>query len=239
MKKTRSIGKKSISNADLPNDVEALKQLLLAAEDKLKNRESVVSKQQNHIRHLEEIVKLFKANKFGKSSEKSPGQTELFDEVETEGCDSEESWVAESVEGEENPATETVPVAKAKAGRKPIPKEFPRIIIEHYVPENEQRCLCRCEKKYIGDEVSEQLDIVPAVIQVLQHRRKKYASKNCEGQLQTAILPPQPIPKSNASPGLLAYIATAKYQDALPLYRIENILSRLNIHLPETLRLTG
>ena len=232
MKKTRAMRKKSINNTDLPNDVDALKQLLLAAEEKLKDRESVVSKQQNHIRHLEEIVKLFKANKFGKSSEKSPGQTELFDEVETECCDSEESWVAEAVEGEENSATEAVPVARAKAGRKPIPKEFPRIIIEHDVPENEQHCLCGCEKQYIGDEVSEQLDIVPAVIQVLQHRRKKYACKNCEGQLQTAILPPQPIPKSNASPGLLAYIATAKYQDALPLYRIENILSRLNIHLP-------
>ena len=95
MKKTRAMRKKSINNTDLPNDVDALKQLLLAAEEKLKDRESVVSKQQNHIRHLEEIVKLFKANKFGKSSEKSPGQTELFDEVETECCDSEESWVAE------------------------------------------------------------------------------------------------------------------------------------------------
>lgn len=45
-------------------------------------------------------------------------------------------------------------------------------------------------------------------------------------------LPPQPIPKRNASPSLLAYIATAKYQDVLLLYRIENILLRLNIHLP-------
>lgn len=66
----------------------------------------------------------------------------------------------------------------------------------------------------------------------MQHRRKKYVCKNCEGQIKIASLPQQPIPKSNASPGLLAYIATAKYQDALPLYRIENILSRLNIHLP-------
>jgi transposase len=90
--------------------------------------------------------------------------------------------------------------------------------------DDEKLCLCGCEKQHIGDEVSEQLDIVPAVIQVLQHRRKKYACKKCEGQLQTASLPPQPSPKSNASPSLLAYIATAKYQDALPLYRIEDIL---------------
>lgn len=229
----------SAKTAELPNDVQALKQLLLkveesarAANEKLAEREATVTKQKTHIRYLEEIVKLFKANKFGKSSEKSPDQTELFDEVETEGGDSEGSWVAEAVESEENSEPETAPATKAKAGRKPIPKEYPRIIIEHDVPEDEQRCSCGCEKQHIGDEVSEQLDIVPAVIQVLQHRRKKYVCKNCEGQIQTASLPAQPIPKSNASPGLLAYIATAKYQDALPLYRIENILSRLNIHLP-------
>jgi transposase len=124
----------------------------------------------------------------------------------------------------------------AKAGRKPIPKYFPRIIVEHDLTDEEKRCSCGCEKQHIGDEVSEQLDIVPAVIQVLQHRRKKYACKSCEGHIQTASLPAQPIPKSNASPSpspsLLAYIVTAKYQDGLPLYRIENILSRLNIHLP-------
>ncbi|MFT5610123.1 MAG: transposase [Polaribacter sp.] len=43
---------------------------------------------------------------------------------------------------------------------------------------------------------------------------------------------PQPIPKSNASPGLLAHIATAKYQDGLPLYRMETIFKRMDIHLP-------
>ena len=104
-----------------------------------------------------------------------------------------------------------------KAGRKLIPEEYPRIIVEYDLTDEEKRCSCGCEKQHIGDEVSEQLDIVPAVIQVLQHHCKKYACKNCEGQMQTASLPAQPIPKSNASPSLLAYIATAKYQDALPL----------------------
>jgi Transposase and inactivated derivatives len=73
------------------------------------------------------------------------------------------------------------------------------------------------------------LDIIPAVI---QHRRKKYACKASEGKIQVAALPPQPIPKSNASPGLLAHIAVAKYQDGLPLFRMETIFSRLGINLP-------
>ena len=33
-------------------------------------------------------------------------------------------------------------------------------------------------------------------------------------------MPAQPIPKSQASPGLLAFVATSKYVDGLPLYRL-------------------
>jgi len=52
--------------------------------------------------------------------------------------------------------------------------------------------------------------------------RKKYACKACEEGIQLAPLPPQPIPKSMwPCPGLLAYIATAKYQYGLPLYRLD------------------
>ena len=90
----------------------------------------------------------------------------MFDEAEIEGCDRDQNLFAE--------AEEAVPSAStAKAGRKPIPKDFPRIIVEHDLTDEEKRCSCGCVKQHIGDEVSEQLDIVPAVIQVLQHRRKK------------------------------------------------------------------
>jgi len=64
------------------------------------------------------------------------------------------------------------------------------------------------------------------------HARKKYACKNCEDGVDIAPLPEQPIPKSNASLGLLAHIVPAKYQDGLPMYRMETIFIRLDIHLP-------
>jgi len=106
------------------------------------------------------------------------------------------------------------------------------VIVEHDLSDHEKMCDCGCQKTHISEEVSEQLDIVPAVVQVIQHRRKKYACKTCEGKIKTAALPKQPIPKSNASPGLLAHIAVAKYQDGLPLFRMETIFGRLGIHLP-------
>ncbi len=83
----------------------------------------------------------------------------------------------------------------------------------------------------IGEVISEQLDIIPAKIQVIRHIRKKYAC-SCGQCIKTAPLPAQPIPKSMASPGLLAHIAVSKYQDALPLYRQETILQRIGVDLP-------
>lgn len=61
--------------------------------------------------------------------------------------------------------------------------------------------------------------------------RRQYAcgSGQC---LKTAPLPPQPIPKSVTSPGLLAHIAVSKNQDALPLYRQQQILERIGVELP-------
>jgi transposase len=79
--------------------------------------------------------------------------------------------------------------------------------------------------------ISEQLDIVPAKIQVTRHIRKKYAC-DCGKCIKTAPLPAQPIPKSMASPGLLAHITVSKYQDALPLYRQETILQRIGVDIP-------
>ena len=79
--------------------------------------------------------------------------------------------------------------------------------------------------------VSEQLDIVPAKIQVIRHIRKQYAC-DCGHCIRTAALPAQPIPKSLASPGLLAHVTVSKYQDALPLYRQETILQRIGVDIP-------
>ena len=68
-------------------------------------------------------------------------------------------------------------------------------------------------------------------MRVLEHQRLKYRCPCCEGYLVRAPMPPQPIPKSLASPGLLAYIAVCKYLDALPLYRQEQMFARIGVEL--------
>jgi len=115
-----------------------------------------------------------------------------------------------------------------KIGRKPLSADLPRVRIEYDLPESERHCRCGCQRTLIGEETSEQLDIIPSSVRVLIHVLKKYACKACEEGINIA---PQPIPKSMASPGLLAYIATAKYQDGFPLYRLEATFKRMHIDL--------
>lgn len=72
------------------------------------------------------------------------------------------------------------------------------------------------ELKCIGEEISEKLEIVPAKVKVIHTIRKKYACTKCESRT-IAPAPFELIPKSIASSFLLAYVASAKYVDALSL----------------------
>jgi transposase len=193
-------------------------------------RDQTIHDKQHRIDQLEAFISLQKHRQFGASSEKSPDQGELFDEVETLIDDEHEEDQNDcDADAQAEPVTTQSPAKKS--GRKPLPAELPRIRIEHDLPEADKSCDCGCQLTLIGEETSEQLDIIPAKVQVLVHVRKKYGCAQCEARIKLTPLPPQPIPKSMASPGLLAYIATAKYQDGLPLYRQEAIFKRMNIEL--------
>ena len=210
----------ALKAADLPDDVERLKALLLAQADAYEQELAL----------MREKLNLALAKRFGRSSEQVPAaQLGLFNEAEQ---------LAEAADTDTAPTDDTsteitVPAHTRRRGaRKPLPDYLPRVRIEHDLPEGEQTCTCGCRLTRIGEETSEQLDVIPAQVRVLQHVRGKYACKACEDTVTTAPLPAQPIPKSNASPGLLAHIATAKYCDALPLARQEQILERAGIDLP-------
>lgn len=201
---------------------------LIAEKDALIAKQKVlIEAQERRLSILEEIVRFEKLKKYGSSSEKSPDQYDMFNEAEL-------LEAANHLADADEPAlvTETTVKVRAAKGRKPLPKDLPRIRIEHDISESDKTCSCGCQRVVIGETCSEQLDVIPAKIQVLVHARKKYACPRCEDGVQTAKLPSQPIPKSNASAGLLAHIATQKYQDALPLYRQETILSRSGIDIP-------
>ncbi|MFL1559579.1 transposase, partial [Pseudomonas sp. O11] len=96
----------------------------------------------------------------------------------------------------------------------------------------ELTCACGCRKHAIGEETSEQLDIVPMQIRVIKHIRKVYGCRGCETAPVTADKPSQLIEKSMASPSVLAMLLTTKYVDGLPLHRFEKVLGRHGIDIP-------
>lgn len=207
----------------LPDDPQELKRIIAEL-----TREQHRYAAENDL--LRERVRLLYAKLFGKKSEKTGAelnpQLPLFDMPEPEGLE---------------PERETIQIeahSREKRGRKPLPEDLPRIEVIHDIDEVEKTCGCGARLCRIGEDVSEKLDIIPAVIRVIRHVRPKYACKTCEG-LETAggtvkIAPPpkQLIAKGIATAGLLAHILTAKFCDALPFYRQEKQFHRLGAEIP-------
>jgi hypothetical protein len=113
--------------------------------------------------HLEESCAVAPAL-FGRKTEQTDAATPqlaLFNEAES---------LAEPLDeaGDE----EVVAPTKRRGKRKPLPADLPRIEVIHELPEHELTCACGCRKHAIGEEVSEQLEIVPMQIRVIKHVRK-------------------------------------------------------------------
>jgi len=116
---------------------------------------------------------------------------------------------------------------RKKRGRKPLDSQLPRAIVRHELPESERVCAHDGTRLVeIGAEVSEQLDIIPQQVRVIQHHRVKYACPCCDESLRVTPVPARVIPKGLLTESALAWVVTAKYQDGLPLYRQAALLGR-------------
>ena len=88
----------------------------------------------------------------------------------------------------------------------------------------------------MGEEVSEQIEFIPAQIRVIKNIRPKYSCRSCENlgtevAIQIADVVPSIIPKSMATPSLLAQIISSKMHYGLPLYRQEKLFAQAGIEL--------
>lgn len=116
-----------------------------------------------------------------------------------------------------------------------LPANLERQIIRHELDDQQRKCPeCHQPRQEIGAETSEQLELIPAKLIVLEHQRVKYACSHCQqhgvsGQVEIADKPPQPIEKGLPGPGLCAHTVLSKFGDHQPLYRQEDISSRLGL----------
>ncbi len=219
----------TISKQTLPDDTESLKAMVMNIAAKHTDVETALSEQETENKYLREQIRLLLHKRFGSSSEKLShrDQIRLFLDLEDQSDTDDDETDDERVAIKE--------YSRAKRGRKPLPDSLPRIEIIHDLTDDEKICPHDGQAlKKIGEETSEQLSYIPAEIRVLRHVRLKYACPSCDEWVKLAALPPPPIPKSMASPSLLAFVATSKYEDALPLYRQSKILKRIGVDLPRT-----
>ena len=222
-----------ISHTDtLPESPEELKELVRTLSSKVEHYE-------REIPLLYEQLRLFRAKLYGRKSEKrivddAQETLPLFDLPEP-GSDEE---VKEEAEEEAEEEVQVAAHTRKKGGRRPLPEHLPRIEQVHDI--EDKVCSCGCELKKIGEDVSEQLDIVPAKVRVIRHIRPKYVCPSCEGledegpTIRIAPVPPQVVPKSSVSAGLLAYLLTSKFVDHTPFYRQEKQLLRLGVKVSRT-----
>ncbi len=87
--------------------------------------------------------------------------------------------------------------------------------------------------RVVGEDVSELLDLIAARLKVIEIARVKKSCRRCETMVQSPA-PSRPIPGSMAGAGLLAYVLVSKFDDHVPLYRLNEIFARMGADIPDT-----
>jgi len=169
-----------------------------------------------------------------KVKEKDVAQGELFNEAEAE------NQRIDSPEPEER--AERAAAGRVKrpgSGRRRPPENLERVEIVHDLPEEEKACpACGAERPLIGEERSEEIDVIPAKMVVTVHVRKTYGPCSCPscraqgpGTVTTAPAPAKIAPGSLFSNATIAFIIVSKFVDGLPFYRQERAFERFGLEL--------
>lgn len=178
---------------------------------------------------FEEQLRLLKHQHFGRSSEKtSPEQALLFN------ADAEEESVQSLSDG-----TTTISYERKKKNppkRNQFPTHWPRREIIHDIDPAHKLDAHGEPLTVIGYDEFEQVRVCPARHEVIVHKRPKYAHEAEDGSTEMLQAPPArvPLPKSMATPSLLADIFTSKFVEHLPLHRYEQRCARVDFALPRS-----
>ena len=227
---------------DLPDDVDALKAMVLAmareqaanetrlaaAAAEIARLEAVEKSANERIANLTSILKVLQRTQHGTRSERlrlgvSDEQVSFaFEEVETG---------LSAIQSELDRAVSDKPKRAARP-RKGFAAHLERIeeVIEPEIPAD----CADLEKVLIGEDRSERLDVVPPKFRVIVTRRPKYAFRGRDGVIQ-ALAPAHIVESGLPTERLLAYIAVSKYADGLPLYRQEAIYLRDGVEVSRSL----
>src|SRR6056297_2652985 len=210
--------------ADMPDDPAALKEIIAGLQATLRAHDLLV--QALRIR----IAKLQK-QKFGSSSEKIEREIEqlelALEDLQVALAEAEDTHP----DDEDAPDPEDHVPATAEPRQRRLSKDTPR---ERRELDPGDSCPdCGGDLRVVGEEVSELLDMIAAQLKVIEIARVKKSCRRCETMVQEPA-PSRPIPRSMAGPSLLAYILVSKFDDHVPLYRLNEIFARMGADIPDT-----
>jgi hypothetical protein len=175
------------TGADLPDDVESLKRLVLESRAALRTREL-------EIQHLKLLLAKLRRMQFGRSSEA------LDERIEQLELSIEE---LETSEAQAPPCTFDPPVTpKNKPVRKSLPANLPREPVLHAPVAPGCNCpACGGTLRALGEDVSEILEYVAVHFKVIRHIRPKLSCSSCQKIVQAAA-PSRPIERGIAGPAI-------------------------------------
>lgn len=186
-----------IPSSDI-HDIEQLRERLIVAERDLAGKVLLIDK-------LEQVIAQLAQRHWGRSSEKHPGQAELslFNEaelaamqasLEDELDDTDEPVNDSPTDAEDagdtgasDPATPAKP-AKPRP-RRQLPDHLERVRVTHELDEEHRQAACGSQLIPIGEEVTEQIGVLPARQFVIQHVKINYACACKECGVKTASMP--------------------------------------------------
>jgi transposase len=212
-----------LTEADLPEDIEALRALVLEQAREL----DALKVFRAEVERLKAIIEALQRHRFGRHSEQlDPDQFELaLEEVET---------ALAAAEHARDKASRAATDRPRKTNRGSLPAHLERIEQVIDVEEVDGIRACPCcggGLHQIGEDVSERLDVVPTTFRALVTRRPRYGCRSCESAVVQAPAPARIVEGGIPTEALIAQVLVAKYADHLPLYRQAQIYARQGIQL--------
>lgn len=202
-----------------------LRQLLAQSQADLRLKEQELQQRQHKIDQLTFELAYYKRQRYGAKAEQWPEEQRL---LFAETRETDLTALTEELSRLSAPAT---PRISSPARRHPLPADLPRTDI-HHEPDHTD-CACGRTMQRIGEDVAEKLDYTPGVFMVERHVRGKWVCRTCDTLVQAPV-PAHVIDKGIPTTGLLAQVLVAKYQDHLPLYRLEGIFGRAGYAIPQS-----
>ena len=204
-------------------EIAILKALLAASEQRAKKAEARVLDLDAEIANLKLTIAKLRRDTFGASSERG---AKLIDQLELQLTDLVEA--ATEVKSAAAIATPSPAAEAPKPARRPLPARLPRQRVVHATA---SACpCCGGTLRKLGEDITEMLELEPAIWKVIQHVREKFSCRTCE-HITQAPAPSHPIARGRAGPQLLAQVLFSKYRAHIPLNRQSDIYAKEGIDL--------